>query len=423
MGKFKTSDIINAIRNGAGEAFKERIPEATQENLAELATAITEYEPDRNYFVSALMDKFALQIARNAMFENPLREFKGAMLTHGKDIEELFVDLVTAQVYDPEKAETEVFKRNLPDIKAVFHRENRQYLYKTTIHRDELRKALLSEDGLENLVNKIVQALYVGDSYDEFLIMKHLIAQYAIEGKFAVEVVAPVTDEATAKAALAKIKEVSNKMTFISDKYNYAGVKTCTLKPDQVILVTPEFEALLGVEVLAYVFNMDKAELNGRVVLIDDFGGLENVLCAVVDKNFFMVYDTVFDSSSIYNQDGRYYNYVLHHHGIMSVSPFANAVLFVTEEPEITELKVYPETANVTPGQFLQLRVEVEGDNYPPSKVKFEADDEAVIINSMGLVYIGKNAVGDSDGIITITATSVYDDQVTATVELQLPSA
>jgi len=111
MPDYKSSDLLNAIRTGASADYQERVPEATQENLALVGTSILDYSQARNEFTDALFNKIGLSVIKNKLFENPLREFKKGQLEDGADIEEIFVDIIKASAYDPITAETELFKR------------------------------------------------------------------------------------------------------------------------------------------------------------------------------------------------------------------------------------------------------------------------------------------------------------------------
>jgi len=409
---YKSSTLLNAIKNSATQEYKDRIPTATQTNLAEVGTAIMNWSAGRNEFAQALFNRIGKVVITDKLFENPLREFKKGMLEWGKTIEEVFVDLISENVFDPSVAESELYKRNLPDIKSVFHDVNRKGFYKTTVQNSELQMAFLGDDGMQSLIEKIVRKLYTSDNFDEFLYMKNMIHNYGVEGKFAMVQVTPVTDEATAKLAMTKIKDYSNKITFMSSDFNHAGVKTFTLKEDQIVLIDTSFDALVDVEVLASAFNMDKADFIGRRVLVDDFGGLSNVLCAIVDKDWFMVYDKLISTDNIYNPQGLYYNYFLHHQQTLSCSMFSNAILFVTVAPTLTSIDLFPATANATVGSSVQFATESTGTGNPPSKCVFTIDSIKSTINSMGLLVIGENEDAET---ITVTATSVFDDTKTDT--------
>ena len=408
---FKSTTLLNAILASASAIYKDRVPDATEQNLREVGTAIMDYDITRNEFANALFNKIGLTVIKNKMFSNPLKEFKRGMLENGQDIEEIFVEICQASAYDPEVAETKVFERNLPDVRSLFHRINREDFYKQTTSVTDLQKAFTSEAGMQSLIDKIVTGMYTADEQDEFLIMKALIGQYGVEGKFTPVVVNDVTSEATAKIALAKIKEYSNNMTFMSTAYNYAGVTQHSPKQDQIVLISTAFDALVDVEVLASAFNMDKADFIGRRVLIDDFGGLANVLCIVVDKEWFMDFDRLISAEQIYNPQGRYFNNFLHHHGVYSVSRFENAVMFQTATPTVSAVTVTPDTASLANGKTTtyQLVVEATGTNYAPSKCTFASDNDGVYVNSSGMVSVGS---GLSDVFVTITATNVFNPDV-----------
>lgn len=419
-GDFKTSDLLNAIRNGASATYIERVPVATQANLAAIGSAILDYDQIRAEFVYTLFTKIGLTLIKNKLFENPLKEFKLGMLDFGQDIEEIFVDLVTAAVYDPSVAETEVFKRSVPDIKAVFHRINREDMYKTTTQDQDLRKAFTSEGAMQNLIEKIITSIYTSDNFDEFLIMKGAFQRYLAEGKFTPIVVTAVTSEATAKAALSKIKEISNNMTFMKSDYNYAGVKNHTPKDEQIVLIGTSFDALVDVEVLASAFNMDKADFIGRRILIDDFGGAANVVCMLVDKGWFMMYDRLIKAEQIYNPQGMYFNHFLHHHGVYSVSPFENAVAFVTAAPTVASIEITPATITVVGanGGTFQIIPISTGTNNPPAKCTYASSVPAkAVVNSMGMVSVIKGAAA---GEVTITATNVFDATKTDTTVITI---
>lgn len=414
---FKSSTLLNAIRSEATPEYQARVPLATQKNLAEVGSSILNWGPTRNEFVSALFNRIGKVVISDKMYENPLKEFKKGMLEYGKTIEEVFVDLVEENLFDEEIAQNELYKRNLPDVKSVFHDVNRKGFYKTTVENEQLSMAFTSEDGMGNLVDKIISKLYTSDEYDEFLYMKNIINQYGVEGKFQVVTIPDPVDEASAKVAMTKIKEISNSLTFMSPKYNYAGVRTHTPKEEQIILIDTAFDALIDVEVLASAFNMDKADFIGRRVLIDDFGGLQGVLCAIVDRNWFMVMDKLFRTEELYNQQGLYYNYWLHHWQVLSASIFHNAVIFQKTTPTLTAIDLKPDTPSVYKGCAVQFVVEVTGENNPPAKSKYEISgntDDMTYITSTGLLVVGDNEEG-TEGVITVTATSVFDDLITDT--------
>lgn len=115
---------------------------------------------------------------------------------------------------------------------------------------------------------------------------KELIKQTGENGQFSVQPVSAITDGASAKSFVSSVKAVSDMMEFMSTQFNGANVLTSSSKDDQYLLITPKYNAMIDVEVLASAFNMDKAEFMGHRVLVDNFNGLEDdgVVAVLVDK-------------------------------------------------------------------------------------------------------------------------------------------
>ena len=421
MSKSATPEIIlNTIRANASSDYQERVPVATQQNIAEVGNAITNYEPTRNEFLNALINRIGMVIIQSRLYENPLREFKKGMLEFGKDIEEIFVEIAKAQSYNPEVAETEVFKRVIPDVKTIFHRMNRQDFYKVTISNDQLRTAFLSYRGIEDLIGRIVDSLYSGDNYDEFLLMKHLMLDYGDKGLFYPITVTAVTDEATAKKLTVKLRATAKTIGFMSPNYNAQGVHTFTPMEDIIIFMTPETEALMDVESLARAFNLEYADFLGRVVIVDDFGGLENVQALMVDRQWFMVYDTFFNFTEQYNAQGLYWNYFFHHWQVLSTSQFANAIAFTTETPAITSVTISPKTATVSKGQNVQFTTTVVATGMASEAISYNvtgAVSDNTTITSNGLLIVGSDETATE---LTVSAISIFNssknDSATITV-------
>ena len=227
--------------------------------------------------------------------------------------------------------------------------------------------------------------------------------------------------------------------------YNAAGVKTYSLKNDQYMLVNSDFDATMDVEVLAAAFNMSKAEFLGHRVLVDSFGSLDTARLAelfandpnyeeidsgdlelldsipavVVDRNWFMVFDNFNNFTEQYNGQGLYWNYWYHVWKTFSVSPFANAALFVPGAPGVTSVTVTPDSATIsrTSGGTVQLNAPVVTTNFAPQTVVWSSNSPSITVNASGLVTVpaGTNANGAK-----ITATSTYDsskkDSATITV-------
>lgn len=417
------ANVLNVIRQNATAVYQDRIPEATAENLHEVGDAILTYEAQANEFVNALVNRIGLVILNNRMATNPLAALKKGRLAVGETIEEIYIDVIKAQTYDPRAAQDTLFKRHLPNVSSVFHSVDSQLNYPLTISNEQLRKAFMSYDSLDRFIAGLVDSMYKSATLDEFIQMKQLISEWNNNGRFIIEPITAVTDAASAREAMIKIKAVSDGMTIFNNQMNYAGVWTSTPKDEQYLITTPDFNARMDVDVLAAAFHMDKAEFAGHVIVVDNIGDLgdDGIEAILVDKNWYQVYDYLRTFKTAYNGEGLYWNYFYHVWMVYSLSPFANAVAFGTATPTVTAVTVTPTAATVKAGGTVQITTSVTGTGDPTSKCTFALagnTDPETVVNTMGKVILGskeKGSLGNSKNQITVTATSVQDKSKTAT--------
>ena len=411
------ANVLNVIRQNATAVYQDRIPEATAENLHEVGDAILTYEAQANEFVNALVNRIGLVILNNRMATNPLAALKKGRLAVGETIEEIYIDVIKAQTYDPRSAQDTLFKRHLPNVSSVFHSVDSQLNYPLTISNEQLRKAFMSYVSLDRFIAGLVDSMYKSATLDEFIQMKQLISEWNANGRFIIEPITAVTDAASAREAMIKIKAVSDGMTIFNNQMNYAGVWTSTPKDEQYLITTPDFNARMDVDVLAAAFHMDKAEFAGHVIVVDNIGDLgdDGIEAILVDKNWYQVYDYLRTFKTAYNGEGLYWNYFYHVWMVYSLSPFANAVAFGTATPTVTAVTVTPTAATVKAGGTVQITTSVTGTGDPTSKCTFAIagnTDPETVVNSMGKVILGSKETGPT---ITVTATSVQDTSKTAT--------
>lgn len=427
-------DILNVIRNNATQNYKEYVPKATADadSIREIGAIIMDYPNLQNEFLNALVNRIGKVLITSKMYDNPWNFFKQGMLEFGESIEEIFVNIAKPFQFDPNVAETNLFKREIPDVRTAFHIMNYQKYYKATISNDQLRQAFLSWQGITDLIAKIVDAMYTGANYDEFLTMKYMLARHIIDGQM-YPVSIPTVATENMNDIVSTIKGMSNNFTFLSSEYNLAGVATHTLKEDQYVLINSKFDAKMDVEVLASAFNMDKAEFIGRRVLVDSFGkldiarlgvlfandptykepstseltALDKIPVIIVDKNWFMIFDNYTNFTEQYNGEGLYWNYWYHVWKTFSVSPFANNALFIPGTPTVNSVTVAPSTANMGVGQSLQLVATVNTTDFAPQSVTWSSDSENVEVTNSGKVTI----LAGASGQVEITATSTYDTE------------
>lgn len=330
--------VLNTIRDNASDIYRSRIPEATRTNIQDIQEGMT--NPNNavvtNEFISTLLNMIIKQVIHNKFFSDPLKSLKKGTKPLGDTIEEIYANFVQAKGFDPTGAD--LLNREMPDVKAVYHRMNRQDKYKITISPEQIQKAFASYDKLESFIQTIINTLYNSSELDEFVLMKQLIKQ-AIDNN-AMKVVTipdPVASEQNAKDFIKAVKIVSGDMVFANSNNNaYLSSQstdtkpliTCTPKSEQILIIDNATDVSVSIEVLAYVFNMSVAEFNDtRKIVIDAFPD-ESIRACLVDEQFFQVYDDLILFKEFENGEGLYKNYYLHVWQTLAYSNLVNSVAF-----------------------------------------------------------------------------------------------
>ena len=347
-----TIDILNVIRQNASYDYQQNVPEvATVNDIPRVGEIIYGTPAFANQFINALVNRIAIVRVQSATFNNPYSILKKGYIEYGETVEDIFVSIAKAVDFNVEKAAKREFQRTIPDVRSAFHVMNWRVMYPVTIQDEDLRQAFISIEGVQNLIGKIVDAVYTAAEYDEFLLFKYLLIKAISHGKMYPTSIGAGTD---LSEAAVQFRGTSNLLPFMSNDYNEASVKTNTPKERQVIFMDAMFNAQFDVNVLASAFNMDKADFMGRLYLIDDWttfdndrfetiransDGIEEVTTAelalmkdvkavLMDENWFQVYDNNNKFTEKYVASGLYWNYFYHTWKTISYSPFANGIVF-----------------------------------------------------------------------------------------------
>jgi hypothetical protein len=412
LGVSETYDIVNAIRNSSGDSFQQYVPLANSENVASVAAGIMINQAVQNDFIVNLVDRIGLVIVKRALLQNPLKKFKKGQMQQGRTIEEIFTDITKAKKYDPYDAEDTVFKRQIPNVKVLFHERNRQDFYQQTVSDEQLKTAFVSWGNFGDFVSSIINSIYNSAEVDEYEYMKLLIDNYFSKGFFTV---VPVTSPDTATAAtdfVKKVRATARKMTLPngSRDFNSLAVRTRTDMDELHLIIDADLEAELDVDVLAKAFNMDKTNFLGHVTVIDGFAssGLEAVL---VDRDWFMVYDNLQKLETIRNPRGLYWNYYFHIWQTLSVSRFSNAVAFVSGTvPAVTQVIVDPTIVSLKAGDTFEFTAYVRSTDGLDHPVVWS------VAASTASTTLQAGTTIDSSGVLTVSANQTGELVVQATV-------
>ena len=471
MAVSNSTILAHAWLSGTND-FQQRIPDPTQHGVDATIDALLDPMNKQyfNQFIDVLIMRIGDTFVHQQTFRNPLRVFKKSLMRYGSTMQEIIPKWIRAHSYVDDAED--VFRMARPDVAQWFHSQNRRDRYDITINRDELRTAFTEEGGLNRLVSAILDVPMNSDEYDEYRIMLQLIAQYEQKWGFYKQQVSAINSEATAKAFLKQLRTYAGKLQFPNTIYNNGAIPDVPMfvKPSELVLfITPEVQASIDVDALAVLFNMEKAEVQQRTILIDEFP-IPNVQALLTTEDFFMCRDTEYTTTSAYNPKTLGTNYFLHHWGIYSVSPFVPAILFTTAAgtsvPTYTQAltAISAAIADSTPhaGEETAITVTLTGTmvdgnsasvldglhgvELAPKSVLYDVaitrstttgtgesavttteaiNDPRTFVDEYGVLHLGKDLeVGD---VVTVTCTSTYvnpsgsttemTDDVTATID------
>lgn len=330
--------ILNNIRLNASEEYQGRIPEATQTNISSIGQAFETYSVLFNEFFNALVNKIGMTKIEQKMFKNKLAKFKSGGVVSAHDVEEIFIEMAKAEGSYDKDGKNPLGRRTPPDVKVIYHRQNRQDYYAISIGDIDTVRVFRSEATLDTFIKGLINSVYSADEYDEWLAMKNLLATYKNKDKtstgyFDYEVMD--MSKASAKKDFAKdfvktLRKAVQDVSFASTQYNVAGVKTWSNPADLVLLVNKDVLVEVDVEHLASAFHQSETDMKvvPTIISMDDFGSLGDTYGLLVDKDWFRVYDTLVHMEPQRNAQGLFTNYFFHHHQILSASTFKNAVRF-----------------------------------------------------------------------------------------------
>ena len=366
-GKLKNAELLNSIQKGASAEYQARIPKATSETGIEVYNTLNDYPTLKNEFIDTLTNKVIKSRFYSKSFENKLKMFHKGTIPFGSSMEQLFVEMAEKKGFrehfnEGGSVENDLIGVQKPKVHTKYISKNYEYKYKVTISEEQLRTAFMNSTGLGELVSQILMSLTNGCYYDEFEDIKSLIKAVCAGNKVVMdeatgkwkevaltkaEVVQGIHIEevgdaiANPKLLSEKVRALAGRLQFASEKYNMAGVKQWSNASDMVLLTTPEILATLDVNVLADAFNVSKAEMNVRTIMVDELPTqfksniaartvqTKECLGLLIDKDFLQIYDTIMTMRKFDNGANLTVNHFLHKQGMLANCYFVNAVALV----------------------------------------------------------------------------------------------
>lgn len=441
------ADLLSFIINQTPELSADIDLPVQGEGIQKYGKIIVNNERYKNAFLNTI-NLIGLTIIDSNYWENPWENFanRGSII-FGQTVRELLVDI--ADVFDYQKYQndgTHFLENVVPNVYNYLHELNYEKFYKTTTSDTQIAMAFNTENGLMDLIEKIVGSLYEGYKYDKYIVDKYQLCRRILDGTVtSIEI--KNWSNLTARQRVSAMKSISNKLTFRSPNYNPAGARVATNFANQIMIMNTDFEAEMTTEVLATSFFRNDAEMKSRLALIDGFDSydearlvellgdgfepftedektaLSKIPAVIIDDEWFQDYNYLLDNASdtkmtnFYNPETLKNNHWLHTKKVISTSPFKNAVVFTTDVPAVTSVTVAPQQSSISAGQNLQLGAVVKTTGFANKAVVWSVAQSTgdkttkVTVDMNGLVKIPKDYDISKDAPqIKIRATSVYDN-------------
>ena len=337
-------ELLNTIRDNASQAYQDRVPVATRNNIESVGEAITDLNNAvvYNEFINTLANMIYAPMLIKKSWSNPLGKFKKGKKTFGDTVEEVYNNFIKAKTFDQTGAG--LLSRELPDTKVVFHRMNRQDTYQLTDSPEALAKAFKSYEGVSEYLQNLFTTMRNSAEYDEYILMRQLFAQaYENNAMVVIPVADPLASKQNADDFIKTVKTVSGGMKFPSSDYNaYLTSQSTDIKPiitfskpeEQIFVVDNATNVSVAVDSLAYAFNKSILEWNESQKEVIDAFPVDGMIAALVDRNFFQVYDDLFTFREFESGLGLYRNHYLHVWQTLGFSSLVNAVAFVVSSDQ-----------------------------------------------------------------------------------------
>ena len=377
-GESATSlNILNEIRSVAGDDYASRIPEATRENIASVGNTILAYAPSTNTFFTQLLNRIAkVVVEKMDKMEDIYAIFEDAQLPFGDAIQKIFVDIPKAKPFDG-TATTSMLNQEKPVIHVEYTKVDRKIFYKQTISVAQIKEAFLTVAKLDEFIRAITESMAVALGYDKYIMLTETLAEhckYVVDTKAVADAEVGQTNKSFkalvvdssiaeynsttkkiewavtgAKAFLKAVRIMSRGLKFphplsygdingAGTALEHEGTISVVRTPisKQVLALEVSSMAEIDVDALAVLFHLDKAEVETRLLELEDNalgdhldGDSEvdyHLAGFICDKDAVERGTSFEDTDSFKNPEGQYVNMWNHYWGYMAVSKFKDFV-------------------------------------------------------------------------------------------------
>lgn len=394
-------------------------------DITSWASPILTNQAIMNEFFGMLVQRIMYTQIDVKLFNNPLQILEGDTMPLGSIGQEIAVNPIRGRIFNVDDFAGLLAKYEA-DVKVQYMHLNSDIQYPVTVTRAKVVDAFTSWENLNRFIDSITNALYNGAYIDRYRMTKDLVASAYAGNNVQIEVVNGLSSADYCKAFVKKARNLYKMFGFPSSSYNawnkvggYGRELLTWCRPeDIVILLRADISTELDVEVLASAFNMNKTDLMGRIIDVDNFDIYEgdekifdgsNVLGMIADKSWFRIKTRELTMDEFYNANNRTWQFYLNDVRMYQYSLFSNAVVFATQMPDVkaTEIEfIGDDSYELEEGSKMRAKVRLTPVNATSSTTFTSATPLVVSVEKISDTEVEITGVDANATAVTITATN-----------------
>lgn len=407
----------------------------------------------KNIFFPELFNQIGRIVIGSSDFHDPLTLFDKGVLEKADDVQELFVNLVEAEPFERYPNVEDAYKMYFPDIKETIHNRNVERIYKMTFNDMEVERALSNRDEFESLYGRVMNAVIVSKSVDDYNLKKMCIAEGVAKGMAYMIPLKKATTKDDIIENSIRIQNAIDDARFSFGKYIPSGVDNVCDPAKGYIIMSNDYKNQVDFKLLASQFHLDKSEIKARTIVIDDFGNINQkrlksifdyvgtglntklkpldnevlklmnkIKCIYVDEKTFNKWNEPSISDSFRQPFTTNVTTGIAFFDNMYISPFNTFIAFYEEDTDVLvadaniEFKVINKSKDSEGVTFIECKKKTN--SYQSNRFKLNRDNEKEIsFADNGTVYVYANDKNLT--AVKLTATTIEDRVYEATVNFK----
>ena len=411
-------------------------------DISVLAQPIFQYQAVANDFMNMLIQRIVSTSFDIRRFRNPLRILEGDEMPVGFTNQDIYVNPAKGRKYNVNDF-AGLLQKYEADVKVQYTSINMDLQYPVTTTRHDLKKAFTSWSDLNRFIDGIVNSLYNGAYINEFQFTKGVIAGAYKQNAAPIEIISVPSTDDEMKSLVASLREIYLNMQLPSQNYNAWGlvggygnpVTMWTNPEDIVIIIKNSLRSKLDVNVLASAFNIDKADLLGRVISVDNFDIFDEegtkvydgskIVGFIGDRRWFRIVTQDESIDEFYNANNRTWQTYLNITKGYNYSLFSNGLILATQAPtyDVTSIKFNETAPEVTAGEKIILTLDV-APYTATTTIRFTSGTVGkATVTKIDNRSVEVTGVAAGSSTITASATTSAGTTITGTVSVTVNAA